>query len=264
MDSKAGFYGIISAAHGTDDIGFSQPTGTINSVAQYKVGQWTKYALVTSAAAHGLTKGMSVNISGTTDYDGPTKVIAVPSTTTFVIERGFTITRSGNWDVRTVEGNWDGIMAVGATVTGGTNVSLEFWKPNQAGGSEALANLTLDQVYVMPGIKKVTLNSSGNLRLVRAASVKPGDGINLSAPTIVGYLPTSAASGATIDIIGTNFDPVPDRNAVRFQSGVRANVISARKEILTIVVPTAAVSGGIAVITNRGQNATGPTFIVNS
>jgi len=35
------------------------------------------------------------------------------------------------------------------------------------------------------------------------------------------------------------------------------------EEILTIAVPVGTVSGAIAVITNGGQNATGPTFVVN-
>lgn len=261
MGSREKYFGVQSADHGFDDIGWAQPTGTINSVAKYNVGQYWKYALVTANAAHNLTKGMRINITGSTDYDGPTRIVAVPSSTTFVIKRGFTVTKTGNWDLRTVEGNWDAIQPIGANVTGATNIAYEFWKPDMEGGNEALPNLTIDKLYPMPGLKKVTLNSSGNLRLYRAASTKPGNGINKSLPTIVGYSPATASIGATLDIIGTNFDPVPDRNAVRFFNGVRANVTVATEEILTIVIPTgAAATGVVAVITNGGQNASGPVF----
>lgn len=263
MGSKDKFYGIITEAHGVDDIGFAQPTGAINSVAKYNVGKYWKYAVITAGAAHNLTKGQQVNISGTTYYDGPSIVISVPSTTTFVIKKGFYITATGSWDVKAAEGNWDAMMPIGAGVSG-ANLSLTFWKPDMQGGNDITTDYTADKVYPLPGgLKRVGIATAGNLRLFRAASIRPSDGRNVAAPAIIGYLPTSAASGATIDIIGTNFSTVPDRNAVRFTNGVRANVVSATQEILTIVVPTAAVSGPIAVIAHGGQNGTGPTFIVN-
>jgi len=263
MGSKEKFYGIITAAHGFDDIGLAQPTGGVSAVSKYNVGKYWKYALVTSVSAHNLTKGQQVNISGTTYYDGPSIVLAVPSTTTFVIKKGFYVTATGSWDVKAAEGNWDALMPIGAGVSA-ANIAIVPWKPEQLGGNEASVDFTQDKVYPIPGgIKKVNLATAGNIRLFKAASVRPGDGRNLATATIVGFNPTSAASGATIDIIGTNFDPVPDRNAVRFTNGVRANVVSATQEIMTIVLPSAAVSGVVAVVNNGGKNATGPTFIVN-
>lgn len=265
MGSENRFYSIETQDKGFDDIGTAQPTGTINSVARYSTGQYTKYAVVTANAAHGLTKGQTVNITGTTDYDGPTRVLAVPSTTTFVIKRAFTITKTGGWDAMAGVGNWDAFTPLDSTVDGATNIAISYWDKNQQGGNELAGTFSKGTVYRFPGgIKKVTINTAGNLRLIRAASLKPYFGkVSDLTPTIVGYNPTSAAVGATIDILGTNFDPVPDRNAVRFTNGVRANVVSATEEILTIAVPVGTVSGAIAVITNGGQNATGPTFVVN-
>lgn len=265
MGSKNRFYSVESQDKGFDDIGSAQPTGSISSVAMYKTGQYAKYALVTTGSAHNLTKGQPINITGTTDYDGPTRVLAVLSTTTFVIKRAFTVTKTGNFDVTAAVGNWDAIIPLDASVDGATNVAIEYWDKNQQGGNELVGQFLRGTTYKFPGgIKKITINTSGNLRLIRGASLKPHFARqNELVPTIVGFNPTSAAVGGTIDIIGTNFDPIPDRNAVRFSNGVRANVVSATEEILTIVVPTGAVSGPVANICNRGQNATGPTFVVN-
>ncbi len=258
-------FAITSFPHGFDDIGFAQPTGAISEVSKYKTGKWAKYAVVASSAAHNLTKGQPINITGTTDYDGPTRVIEVLGPTAFVIKRGFTITRTGSWDVKQAVGNWDGLMAIGGGASG-ANMTLQFHDPNAQGGKELSTDFNQDVLHIFPGgIKKITLATAGNIRLIRGATDRPNQAVrNKLAPSIVGYLPTSAASGGTIDIIGTNFDPIPDRNAVRFSNGVRANVVSSTEEIMTIVVPTAAVSGPIAVICNGNQNATGPTFIINS
>lgn len=264
MGSKNRFYSVESQDKGFDHIGFAQPTGTINSVAQYKTGQYAKYAVVTASTVHNLTKGQPVNITGTTDYDGPTRVLAVPSPTTFVIKRAFTVTKSGAWDLKGALGNWDAFIPIGGGVSG-ANMIIEYHDPDQHGANDLANDFSQDVLYPVPGgIKRILLATAGNIRLVRAATLKPANAKqSKSVPTIVGYNPTSAAVGDTIDIIGTNFDPVPDRNSVRFHNGVFANVVSATEEILTIVVPTSAVSGGIANICNRGQNATGPTFVVN-
>jgi hypothetical protein len=265
MSSIDKAFSLSAQPHGFDDIGFAQATGTINSARQYKTGKWAKYALLESAAAHGLTKGQAINIINTTDYDGPTRVVDVSGPTAFVIKRAFSVTKTGNWDLRTAEGNWDGIQPLGDNATGSTNITFEFWKPGMEAGLQPAVAMTKDVIYPMPGLKKVTINSSGNLRLIRAASVRPGDGINKNAPTIVAYNPATASIGATLDILGTNFDPIPDRNSVQFLTsptgGVYAKVTNATEEILTIVIPTGvAATGVISVKCNGGQNASGPVF----
>lgn len=266
MGSKNRFYSVESQDKGFDHIGFAQPTGTINSVAQYKTGQYAKYAVITSNSAHNLTKGQPINITGTTDYDGPTRVLAVLSTTTFVIKRGFTVTKAGAWDINAAVGNWDAFIPLDDTVDGAINIAIEYWDKNQQGANELAGVFAKGNTYRFPGgIKKITINTAGNLKLIRAASLKPFYARqNELAPAIVGYNPTSAAVGDTIDIIGTNFDPIPDRNSVRFHNGVFANVVLATEEILTVAVPTGAgATGVVAVVCNGGQNASGPVFTVN-
>jgi len=267
---------LYAMNHGFDDIGFAQPTGAIVEVSRYKTGKWAKYAVVGSNAAHNLTKGQPLNITGTTDYDGPTRVLEVVGPTAFVIKRGFTVTRTGSWDMKQAKGNWDGLIAIGGGASG-ANMTLEFHNPNQQGGNELATDFLQDVLHVFPGgIKKITLATAGNIRLIRGGTDKPFEAKrSTSVPTVVGYNPTSAAVGDTIDIIGTNFDPIPDRNSVRFHNGVYANVTAATEEILTVVVPAGtdgatagatgyvAATGVVAVVCNGGQNASGPVYTIN-
>ncbi len=257
MGSKDKFFGIISATHGFDDVGFAQGTGTISSVAKYGAGKWAKYALVTESVAHGLTKGMSVNIAGTTDYDGPTQVIAIVGTTKYVIKRPFTVTKTGTRDGKQAEGNWDAFMPIGANMTA-ANIALTYWDPNQEGGLDTSTDFTADKVYVIPGgIKKVVISTDGNVRLFRAATRRPSGLRNPSAPTVVGYNPTGGTAGATVDILGSGFDPALSNNVVKF-NGTVAYPIQITEDVITVPIPSGATSGAITVTTN-GQNATGPT-----
>lgn len=262
MGSKNRFYSIESQDKGFDDIGFAQATGTINSVAQYKVGQYSKYAVVTASAAHNLTKGQPINITGTTDYDGPTRVLAILSTTTFVIKRAFTVTKTGAWNINAAVGNWDAFIPLDDAVDG---VSIDFWDKNQQGGNETVGTFDKGVTYKFPGgIRKISISTAGNLRLIRAATLRPSFARQSElVPTIVAYNPASAAVGDTIDIIGTNFDPIPDRNSVTFNSGKKAKVISCTEEILTVQVPTGAVTGAVTNVCNGNQTATGPSLTIS-
>jgi len=259
-------HNLWAMTHGFDDMGFAQPTGAINSVSRYGAnGKWTKYALVESAATHGLQKGQPINISGTTFYDGPTRVVEVKGPTAFVIKRAFAVTATGSWDVKSGVGNWDGLMAIGADVTA-ANIALEYHNTDLQGGEELSTNLSKDKVYPFPGgIKKCTITTAGNVRLIRAATLQPMAAKSKSIPTVVAYSPPTASIGATLDIIGTNFDPIPDRNSVQFltspTAGVYAKVTNATEEILTVVIPSGiAATGVISVKANGGQNASGPVF----
>jgi len=255
---------LNSFSHGFDDVGFAQAAGTISSVAQYKTGQYAKYAAVTANAAHLLTKGQPINITGTTDYDGPTTVLAIVSPTVFVIKRAFTVTKTGAWDIKAGKGNWDGFSPIGGGVSG-ANMTFEYFDPNQQGGNELVNDFQQDIIYPVPGgIKRFGIATAGNIRLIRAASTKPGHAKqSKSVPTIVAYNPTSAAVGATIDILGTNFDPIPDRNSVTFNSGKKAKVISCTEEILTVQVPTGAVTGAVTNVCNGNQTAAGPSLTIS-
>lgn len=270
MGSKDKFYGIISAAHGFDDIGFNQTSGTINSVAKYGAGKYAKYAMVTASTAHNLTVGQQINVTGTTDYDGPTRILAIVSSTKFVIKKAFTVTKSGAWDLKQAEGNWDALMPVGADQPA-ANVAITFWKPEQQGGNDASQALTKDKVYVFPGgIRKIILSSAGatagDIRLFRAASTRPGAVRSLVAPSVVGYNPTGGTAGDTVDIIGSNFDRALSNNVVKFFDGTTAAIatplsIDQEGHVLTVTQPSLAGATGVVTVTTNGlATATGPAY----
>ena len=272
------FYSLETLSHGYDDLSVLQATGTINSVARnsgvtgaaVSTGvKWGKYAVITSNAAHNLTRGDQINITGTTDYDGPTRVIAIISSTQFVIRRPFTVTKTGNWDRKAAEGNFDGFRVLNGDMAG-SSISFVYWRPEQQGGLDGVANFSKDIIYRTPGgLKTVTCATAATsptaptIRLIRAASVRPGGLRNPVPAQVISYNPTGGTGGVTVDILGQNFALAPDNNVVYFGSKV-APVIAADQEgcILTIVLPTGGVSAPINVKSHGLAGATGPTFVV--
>ena len=65
-------------------------------------------------------------------------------------------------------------------------------------------------------------------------------------PNIVSFSPITAKCGETVTITGTNFDPTPANNIVRFRSDP-AKVLTASATQLTVVVPDDAQSGFMTV-----------------
>lgn len=76
----------------------------------------------------------------------------------------------------------------------------------------------------------------------------------LQPPTITNFSPTSAQMGSTVTINGTNFDPTPANNTVKF-NGTVSVVTQATATSLKVTVPTGATTGTITVNVN-GQTAT--------
>ncbi|SDM33523.1 hypothetical protein SAMN05421823_112124 [Catalinimonas alkaloidigena] len=78
--------------------------------------------------------------------------------------------------------------------------------------------------------------------------------------TISHYDPIAGSVGDGITIVGTNFDPEPAKNLVRF-NGTAATVQEASLTLLRAVVPPGATTGPISVTVGT-QTATGPEFTV--
>lgn len=78
------------------------------------------------------------------------------------------------------------------------------------------------------------------------------------SPSITSINPTSGIAGATITIMGSNFDVTPANNTVKF-NGTNAVVSSATSSTLTVTAPAAGTSGAVSVTTAAGT-ATGPVF----
>jgi large repetitive protein len=80
-------------------------------------------------------------------------------------------------------------------------------------------------------------------------------------PTITALLPPSANPGASISIVGTNFEPVATQNRVRIGNAL-AQVISSTATTINVIVPPNAGSGRVRVTTPRGVAVSPADFIV--
>jgi hypothetical protein len=180
---EAALLSAAAGSHGFDDIGFAQPSGVISSVAisaGHAGGRYEGKAIVTTSAPHGLSKGQAINITGTTDYDGVNRVLHVVSTTRFILNKTFTITKAGAWDSKGGDSAWVAFMPIGADVPAASFSALTFHYPNEQSGDEKAVPYTKDKMYFFPGIiKTILLITAGNIRLYRHSDLNPG-GKNLN------------------------------------------------------------------------------------
>lgn len=80
-------------------------------------------------------------------------------------------------------------------------------------------------------------------------------------PTITRTVPVSGLVGATVTIHGTNFDPSPANNAVKF-NGVSAVVTASTTTSITTTVPAGATTGTISVTVGGNTGISSNNFIV--
>lgn len=73
---------------------------------------------------------------------------------------------------------------------------------------------------------------------------------SVAQPAITGFSPTSGSIGSSINISGTNFDPIPSNNAVFF-GAVRATVTSVSATSLSVIVPVGATNHPISISSNN-------------
>lgn len=177
MGSKDKYYGLHAAAHGFDDIGAtSAPTGSIlgmtSATPEGPLFAGKLKITVSTASWDDIKKGQPINLSSTFQPTGPTRVLKKVGTNQLVVNLAFNSGSAGTGTFATDGGQsaWDGFMPVGADAT---NVNMTFWNPNEQGGNEQALTYTKDQKYFFPGTIKTVLLTSGNIRLFRAASLRP-------------------------------------------------------------------------------------------
>jgi len=78
-------------------------------------------------------------------------------------------------------------------------------------------------------------------------------------PTVTGMSPSAGEAGATITIVGANFDITPANNTVKF-NGTPATVTAATATSITAIVPSGATSGTVSVTTAGGTAASAGRF----
>jgi len=98
-------------------------------------------------------------------------------------------------------------------------------------------------------------NSSSNV------SVFP-NAIPFLPPSITSFDPIVGNIGSTVILTGTNFDPIPANNTVKF-NGTIAAVDSSSSTMIRAIVPTGATSGAITVATHGLTATSASNFIVD-
>jgi len=85
--------------------------------------------------------------------------------------------------------------------------------------------------------------------------------VTQQTPTITNFSPPEGPVGTSVTITGTNFDPVPANNTVKF-NGVTAVVTSAAVTTIVATVPPGATTGPITVTTAAGTATSATNFTV--
>lgn len=194
MGSKDKVLSILSADKGVDDIGLAQPSGAIQGEtgsisgytgANYKTGRsdWQgKLAIYVGATGAALLKkGEAIRLANSDpEHTGLTRVLSIVGSYAIVnIDfAGATGTGgtapTGMWFKDGGAGAWDAFMPVNDDLTGANIASITFWDTKKQGaGATAAVDYLEGHVYAFPGIIKSIQLSAGNIRLFRAATLRP-------------------------------------------------------------------------------------------
>ena len=178
MSSKDKYYGIQAAAHGFDDVGISQPSGSISGATL--ATKWGprfagKTQLVITATGS-LKPRMPISITSTDAWlDGETSILKVIGATQVIINKAYQTptTGTGTWNIQGGEGSWDAFQPIGGNVTG-ANLTMTFWDTNKQGSDENAVDYEQGRIYPFPaGIKTILISSTGNIRLFRSSTLRP-------------------------------------------------------------------------------------------
>lgn len=179
MGSQDKFFSITAAPHGIDDIGLAQPSGTISARADAKVASaiYGGKLLLTVDSTAALKKGMPVRIAGLdSGHNGLTRILAIVSATAMIVNITFNsglADGTGTWQVDGGAGAWDAFVPIGDDIAAG-NLALTMWDTNKVGADLDAVAYTKDVIYAVPGIiKTAQVSTAGNVRLIRAASLRP-------------------------------------------------------------------------------------------
>jgi YD repeat-containing protein len=82
------------------------------------------------------------------------------------------------------------------------------------------------------------------------------------APVINSFTPGIGNAGATVTIYGTNFDPSPGNNHLRFNDVANAVVTASTSTTITATVPSLAGSGKMKLATPTGNTISGNDFFI--
>lgn len=173
------YFAVESSDHGFDDVGIAQPSGAISGATSATPWgpRFAGKTKLTIASTTLLRNRMPLRIASTDDgISGKTSILKVIGPTQIIINKTYQTptTGTGTYLIDGGEGAWDGFMPVGGNITG-ANLTLTFWDTNKQGSDENAVDYFEGKNYYFPaGIKTILITSSGNVRLFRSASLRPG------------------------------------------------------------------------------------------
>ncbi len=271
---------VVASGGASGVIAVTTPGGSANSASAIT---FTPPPTITSSTPMTAASGATVTINGT-NLTGATAVsfggVAAASFTvvnanqiTAVVASGgasgaVTVTTPGGTTsdataftfipAPTISSFTPATAAAGATVTiNGANFTMGATSVTLGGVAAAITSMNANQI-------NVTVSSSG---ASGAVSVTTPGGVTsaataftfIPAPTMAGYGPTTAASGATVTINGTNFTGA---TAVKFGGVAAASYTIVSATQITAVVSSGGASGNVVVMTPGGTGtASGFTFV---
>lgn len=146
----------------------------------------------------------------------------------------------------------------------GTVVTIKGYNLNNVtavtiGGQQA-ASYTIVSDTVITAI--VGSGGTGSINVVSAYGNATAAAFTFSsAPLIHSFTPVSGAIGTTVTITGANFNTVAGNNTVYF-GNVKANVVAATANTLTVIVPPGANCKPVSVTTNELTGYSNKSFTV--
>jgi YD repeat-containing protein len=229
--------------HASNGLTFTITTGQPTSSIQYRYDVLGRLTMVIDRDGN----------SATYNYDPVGNLVSITRATASVVAiSAFSPTSGFAGATMTIDGSGfstvpsENIVAVGGTpamVTASTAVQLTITVPLGASTGP------------------ISVVSPTGSAVSDAVFTVLGGGAPPNQPTITGFTPAAGASGTSVDISGTNFDPDAGDNTVRFNT-TTAVVSNATPTTLTVTVPAGASSGRITVITPSGQVTSATDFVV--
>lgn len=178
-----------------------------------------------------------------TDQNSNVFLSGSTTSTTGIATGGFMTTLAGGYDAYLVKFNPSGVRQWSTYYGGALDDYGRAVSFDTSADFVYLGGTTYSTTGIALGGHQGTLGGDGDGFLVKFR------GTALQIPTITSFSPTSAASGASITITGTNFSTTLANNTVYF-GGARATVTGATATTLTVTVPVGATHKPVSVTVN--------------
>jgi hypothetical protein len=172
---QSAYYNLSLGAYGQVDIGALQGAGTVSAAVTWDgiVDGKQRTALTNLTITGGpVVVGQTLNIAGTTSYNGLYPVIKVLSSTSVIIDVTYVANESGTWNQLGAKGFFAGFMPM-TTLIAGDVTSMSFVDAKYQIGDPTAVAYIAGVFYPFAGIITDIVLSSGDIRLMRFSHNEP-------------------------------------------------------------------------------------------